>query len=306
MAVGDMLVKLTFKEKVTGQDLGWSETHYHVESENIVKVKNDLIRLARKRVKLLGIGVILEGLFVSNVGIWRDSGVDFFDPPRDTPFGPVYNEAFAANPPRMADFAHLAPLVRLQSGDPWMHRRAHWLSGAPDDAQVINERTPVWLAQWNTAWLIYSQELAPDDGDGLWGFRVKSRVQAEVFEAKINTIDPTTGVLGVRGAAPGLAVGKQVVIRNVRGFTPRIAGIYRIKARTDAGGVAAITLYRVGTAGGGLPLNGTYGKSGAIRLLKWAPASYVKAALQRIGNKRRAGPLAPHKSRKKAPTPVIR
>lgn len=317
MAIGDVACRMTFKELTSGQEAGWTETHYYQRSEDLDLAAAALHALAEKRVMLLGAGVVLEEQFVSNRGIWRDSALAEDLIPEMTNEGPIYNKEFNTGvaPPvyLRADYAYTQLLTRIESRGSPLYRRAMWLPGCPDVAQVIDRRSPVFNATWNRAWVAFQRELlGPVPANPNWGFRVKAREPAATFESRIMAIDPNTGVLTVRGfnteavVPAALAVGEEVIVRNVRGFNPKPAGAYIITARNDVGLTAQITLRRVGTAGLGQPLNGTYKGGGWIRLLVWATANYASCEPVRFGSRRVGGPVAPVKAKRKPRTAVVR
>jgi len=317
MAAGDVACRLTFKELTSGQEAGWSETHAFMLSEDLEVAARALLELARKRVMLLGAGVILEEGIVSNRGVWRDSAIMENLIPEQTDEGPIYNKEFnngAATPVYFrADYAYTQFLTRLESSSSPLYRRSLWLPGCPDIAQDIAHRSPIFNAAWNRAWGAFQAHLVgPDPALPSWGFRVKNRNPLATFESRIMAIDPQTGVMTVRAkdttvnVPAALAVGETVQVRNVRGFDPRPAGAYKITARTDSGLTSSITLRRVGTAGLGAPLNGTYKGGGWMRLLRWTAVPYARAEERRFGSRRVSGPLAPLKAKRKQRAAVVR
>lgn len=294
MAVGDIQCTMIFKEFITGQSLGWSESHFHVTAANLDEARADLAALATLRVNLLGAGVLLQSLRVSDVSVWRDSRIGFSRPAVDTPEGPIYNRAFAVpgSPGHYyeADFGYASCLVRLETISAPLYRRSMWLSGNPDEAQRIGARTPAAFPAWNAAWGTFRDVLAPADGTGKWGMRFRRRDQAAVEETNITDIDGGSGALTVAGLPGGFDPGMQVVVRNVRGLTPRVAGIYTIQDRAVTGALTTLTLEGVGPLGGGDPLEGEYTGTGYIRKLVWQTLRYRVADLRRWGKKARGGP----------------
>jgi len=302
MPAGDIQCSMVFKETVTGKDLGWVETHYHVTAAALDPAMTALIALANLRSRMLGVGVILQALKVSDATIWRDSLVRPGPPARTVGGSPVYNPRFTSKTTYVADFAYASCLARMESTGAPLYRRSMWLSGNPDEAQDIFRRDPTGDPIWNQAWIAYRDALAPVGGvGGQWGFRVKSRDQGETGETLISDIDETTGILAVAGAPALLANGQYVILRNVRGLTPRLAGQYQIVNRADSGGVALLTLDRVGTAGGGEAFAGTYTGTGYVRLLVRKTVPYRSAALVRFSKKARGGPLNRARGRLKTP-----
>lgn len=306
MPAGDIRVSLTFKESLTGKDLGWSEEHYHVTAADLAVAKTDALVLATRRAYLLGIGVLLQSINVSDVTVWRDSDFAFPATPRDVDGLPVYNPSFRSKETWKADFAYSSLLTRLESLGSPLYRRSHWISGNPDEAQGILVRDPTGVAAWNTAWTAYRNLLAPPGGvGGKWGFRVKSRDPTTTFETPIDHITDDSGILAFNSLPAGFAEGRLVVVRNVRGLTPRIAGTYQIVTRAVVGGATLITLQNVGTAGGGSALTGAYTGTGYMRLLVPLTVAYATAQIKRFGVKKFGGPSDRARGRQRQRKPAV-
>ena len=306
MPVGDIQCSMVFTEKMTGKSLGWSEEHFHMTAADLATARDDLYSLARARVALLGVGVELIGLKATDVTVWRDSrlGVPFI--PRVVGGLPVYNASFRTLDTWVADFAYSSLLVRLDSMSAPLYRRSHWISGNPDQAQDILARDPTGNAPWNRAWQVYRDLLTPPRGAaGLWGFRVKSRDPATTFETEIDDIDEQTGAFLFVNLPAAFAPGRYVVVRNVRGLTPRIAGTYLITTRGVAAGAQVITLDHVGTAAGGEAFEGEYTGTGLIRLLVPITVGYKSTTLRRFGRKNVGGPSDRARGKRKTRIPVI-
>lgn len=306
MPAGDVQCTMVFTERLTGKSMGWSEEHFHMTAGTLEAAANDLFTLARARTRLLGIGVELTGLKISDVTVWRDSRLQVPFTYRVVSGLPVYNPAFRTLAFWQADFAYASLLARLEGAGPPLYRRAHWISGNPDGAQDITTRDSRSTPAWNDAWDTYRELLVPPHGGApKWGFRVKSRDPATTFETLIDAIEPASGALMFVNLPAAFAPGKWVVIRNVRGLTPRIAGTYLITGRALVGGITTITLDHVGTAGDGAPLDGEYTGTGLVRLLVPLTVGYKTVLIRRFGKKNVGGPSGRARGRRKTVVPAI-
>lgn len=309
MATG-VMATMKFRQNLDPQELTWVESHARVGAVGLDVALTNLKTLANLRVQLLGAGVELLSLFVSDLEVWRDSRVDPGPVAFQSSAGPVYNPAFGARlrkRPDAADFGYSSCLVRLESAGSPLYRRSMWLSGNPDDAQGTIVRTPMGVPAWALAWTNFRFALAAPGAAGrIWGFAVKDRDPATTFEARISHIDGATGEMKVRGLNGAMTVGTLVILRNVRGLSPSPRGEHRIVARTDAGGVATVLLDGIGTLGGGPVLTGRYTRTGYMRKVVWSAVPYASADLIRFGSRRRGDSVDRAKGKTKKRPAVVR
>lgn len=143
---------------------GWSETHYSFTAATLPNALNNLIDLAGARAFLLGAGVTLRYLRVSDDDIFRDSRAVNGLSPNIGPDGAWYNPAFRLQP---SDFGYAAAFCRLR-GNSDFYARSLYLSGLPDVSQDILHPTPTGAA-WTLAFDNYRRTLL----GGRYGFKVQ-------------------------------------------------------------------------------------------------------------------------------------
>src|SRR3954469_3068602 len=95
MATG-VMATMKFRQNLDPQELTWVESHARVGAVSLDVALANLKTLADLRVQLLGAGVELLSLFVSDLEVWRDSRVDPGPVAFQSAAGPVYNPAFGA------------------------------------------------------------------------------------------------------------------------------------------------------------------------------------------------------------------
>lgn len=208
------MVRMQMFFNMTGagsRSAGWSETHYSFTAATLAGALTNLQILAGVRSLLLGAGVTLRYMRVSDDDIFRDSRSQQGIMPNIGPDGPWYNPAFRLQP---ADFAYAAGYSRLQ-GNSDFYNRTLYLSGIPDVGQDILHPNPT-----GAAWLMFYDAFRTELLSGKYGFKVQL-VGGAAAPVQISGL--AAGVFTTAGAH-GLAINDSV---KIRGFLPKtgVAGL---------------------------------------------------------------------------------
>jgi hypothetical protein len=220
---GPIRMQLFFNMTSAGsRAAGWSETYYSATAATLPGALANLQRLAAARVNLLGAGVTLRYMRVSDDSVFRDVRSVPGILPLIGAHGPYYLGTFANSP---ADFAYSCALVRCQ-GSSDFYNRSLFLSGIPDLDQDIEHPVP-FTAAWLAQFLAFKSLLE----SGPYGFKVQNRDGAH---AEIQITGLAAGIF-TTAANHGFNVNDQV---RIRGFLPRSGqnalgnpnGLWRVQA----------------------------------------------------------------------------
>jgi hypothetical protein len=163
------LIRMTMFFNMSGagsHSAGWSETHYSITALTLPGALTNLVALAQLRVNLLGAGVTLRYLRVSDDLVDRDVRAQAGLTPHVGAHGPYYLGTWASSP---ADFAYSAALVRLQGASDFYTRNL-FLSGIPDLNQDIEHPSP-FTAAWLQQFVDFRNALL----SGRYGFKITVR-----------------------------------------------------------------------------------------------------------------------------------
>jgi len=186
--------------------MGFSETHIcRPQIQNASDALAEARELAKLRARLLGQGMNIEYVRVSNTKVWRDSRI------ANEVFSPLGSGGkFVAE---QADFGYSVMLVRMESGE--LLRRPMYLGGAPDAFQDPGvspyDISPQWLKDFKTWGLLLVDK---------WGFLALKRnvVTNRPLEPKVYTFAGYSNVIlrrwgfRKRGRPFGLLRGRRSVI----------------------------------------------------------------------------------------------
>ena len=178
-----------FSCMIGGRAFGWTESHYRVAGGDLQSELVNLQALAALRVRLLGGGVLMPYLRVSDDDVYRDSqvadgplpvpitiNIPALNLPGEIAAGQplfIYNTALqdeaTANNGQASDVLCDMPwsgvMVRMEAAAPYTQRRSLLIRGCPD--YVIQSRTQRPLVgRWTQALTRYTNLLI----SGKWGF----------------------------------------------------------------------------------------------------------------------------------------
>jgi hypothetical protein len=223
--MADFKVDFIFQDKNRDRPVGWSESLYLSAYADHAEALVAAYGLANRRVAMLGGGVVLKNIRVSDMAILGDSQV--FPGVNPNPQG-IYNPALAAlGAPDFtrADFPWSALECRIDATA--LYRRAYFLSGNSDGLQLDNEgkvEEPVWINAF-LAWVTVLTNPA-----NRWSFRVRDKTGGAVPFKPVLDFDDATKIFNV--PAHGFVVGDIVSFKR-GGFDPRITGQWRVSVVPD-------------------------------------------------------------------------
>jgi hypothetical protein len=195
---GPIRMNMFFSQNVQGgRSNGWSETHYSASATTLSASLTNLILLAQARVQMLGAGVQLTYMRVSDDAVFRDvqPGQGLFA--LEGPKGPYYNSAFSAI---NSDFSDKVAVIRCV-GNQDFYNRSLYLSGNPDSSQEISFDFPA-LPAWNTAYDAWKVVML----NGRFGFKVLDQSGANPRTQVINLVAGVFTTALPHGLLPNEAV----------------------------------------------------------------------------------------------------
>lgn len=199
--MADILGQMFMNATVGTRQYGWSENHYVLGVSDLPTALNRMSSLAAQRVRLLGAGVSLPYIRVSDRLVFRDSQVAQIAPPpfmlnpaavsiattiiaaTQPPTGwpannGIYNNQMSGELQSVkeltelrCDFPYSGLLIRLEGGSTFTARRSLILRGNPDVSQHTDIDRPN-SGPFNTALNAYLAYLTSTAGGASFGFRV--------------------------------------------------------------------------------------------------------------------------------------
>jgi hypothetical protein len=251
--MADILGQMFFTAPVGSREYGWSEGHYVVGSANLPAALDLMNTLAQARVGMLGGGVSLSYIRVSDRLVFRDSQIDNgllqgfqivanpasieaaivamgSDNPAWQLGRAIYNQSLTGEIRNIAqwsdlrcDFPYSGILLRMEGDSTYVARRSLILRGSPDVTQRTDLDKPA-AGPWTNALLAYIALLT----NGSYGFRALDATGANpVYIAQspivwTPTLDvppvqiPTITYKTIAGAPANWVVGSRVRIRGLR------------------------------------------------------------------------------------------
>lgn len=271
------LIRMQMLFTMTGagsRAVGWTEQHYSFSANTLPGALVQLVALANVRINMLGAGVTLRYLRVSDDAVFRDVRSQPGIVPNVGAHGPYYLGTFANSP---SDFGYAAVLMRCQ-GQSDFYTRSLFISGTPDLSQDIEHPTPVGAA-WLTQSDIYRNTLL----NGAYGFKVQNRDNAH------QPIQITALAAGVfTTLAPhGLAVNSIV---RIRGFRPTsgVAGLNNPNGVWRVGAIPSATTFGLL---GYTQLAFVPTAFGNVRLVEYTVTKYTSVAIAGFTKKSRGRPF---------------
>jgi hypothetical protein len=252
--MADVLGRMNFVSFVGQRIYGWSETHYILGQPNLPAALRRLVPLATARQQLLGAGVVLTDLFVSDPLVNRDSQVQEMPLPgfairqnavtvstsiyivsggtsgSPSMSGPdmsarIYNPSMTGEIVSTSeieglrcDFPYSSFGVRLETGSPYQSRRNLALRGNPDIVQDTITDAPT-VGPWTVALLGYMLQLV--DGRS-FGMRVNDPNIVSYSVRSVSWVQtdslwiPTLHFATAEGAPADWTPGQQVRLRGIR------------------------------------------------------------------------------------------
>jgi hypothetical protein len=271
------LIRMQMLFNMTGagsRSIGWSETHYSFSANTLTGALVQLVALARQRVNMLGAGVTLRYLRVSDDAVFRDIQSQPGLPPNVGNHGPYYLGTFANSP---SDFGYAAVLVRCQ-GQTDFYTRSLFISGTPDLNQDIEHPTPTGAA-WLQQFTEYSNILL----NGAYGFKVQNR---DNFHQPIQITGLAAGIF-TTAANHGLNPNDTV---RIRGFKPTVGvpGLNNPNGLWRVGPVpSAVTFSLLGYT----QLAFTPTALGTVRKIEYTVTKYTRVFLSGFTKKSRGRPF---------------
>lgn len=282
------------------QSAGWSETHYSVSGQDLPTVLKDAQDMAKARVMMLGAGISLDYIRVSDQQVRGDSLVALGIPPSQQ--NPIaYNKALIVEATVVgeggrtvsptSDYSFTALLCRMEMGV--SQRKSLYLRGIPDsldqDGGVITDS--VFLDAFNS-WVDLMKS-------GKWGARVLNK------DLTANPIFPITSV--TNNAGPPQQVTITAAGSNFQtGQSVRISGIKYQAAPPAAASTPINGVWQVANPqAGSFQLSGypggtvQYFYGGSVRARTYTVPAYSNVLQIRMVSRRAGRPFGLSKGRRK-------
>lgn len=269
---------------------GWSEKHIYIPDVlNLRALQPQMTALANARLGCAAANVWLSEMRASRPGVFRDSFRLFSRKGGDRDSG---IEGPGALKDYRADQTNACLNVLLQAND--VQKKTMYLAGVPDDLIVTAPSGPDYAAvpEFVDAWNLYRNLLT----NGSWGFKARSLNReanlVDVVDWNLEPNAPFSLVASIDALNDFGAVGDQVQIRGVSALTrgTRLPnGIWKIKAKSGAGGLVNFTLR---SAIGYDPTN--FDDAGTIEPVLFQYATYLVGKIIGQGTRKRGvGPIRP-------------
>jgi len=272
-----MTVKSTmfFEENVGTNAYGWSESHYDLQSAGLVPALTALKKLAKLRARLLGGGVTITKIRVSDPNVFRDSLID--DGPISTltlrteqvsgqlmmsrvadgagnidePFGGSKLQPLVGAAPTtlalevLASMPTNAVLIRMEGGTTFQSRKSMILRGIPEGVIKIlftgqSLNTTAVGSAWATEFAFgFLKELK----SGQWGFRALDQSPANPYRNPAFLTIVANGVFTLTATANQPNIGDTIRIQGAKivgpvGSTnPKVNGLWTVMTKDITGTV---------------------------------------------------------------------
>ncbi len=222
----DFKIDLLFQDRNRNRSVGWAEGLYLKNYATHQDARTEALTMAGKRVQMLGRGVILHAVRVSDIAIPGDSLVDLGLAP--APNG-IYNQDFVASIAgglefTTADYPWAAMECRVEGTH--LYRRAYFLSGSPDELQKDDDALIIDNV-WKSAFSRWVNHVK--NPGNRWSFKVRDKDSGTVPIKPVTAFAIDTGTFTC--VNHGYLVGDTVSFRN-GGFTPRLTGQFQIVSKT--------------------------------------------------------------------------